>query len=88
MYGTPIGGVLTDLARAGFILTYNPIAIVQGLNTDAVCQKMKLEMRTSGIKSIPRGIKKSTQSNLALLTERGTRCFTTAKRRFAEQRNC
>jgi len=57
MYGTPMGGVLTDLARAGFILTYNPIAIVQGLNTDVVCQKMKLELRTSGIKSIPRGIK-------------------------------
>jgi len=46
------------------------ISIVQGLTADAVYQKMKLEMRTSGIKSIPRGIRKSTQSNPALLTSR------------------
>ena len=31
---------------------------------------MKFEMRSSGIKSIPRGIRKTTQSNPALLTER------------------
>ena len=37
---------------------------------DAVYEKMKLEMRTSGIKSIPRGIRKTTQSNPAHLTGR------------------
>jgi DNA-binding NarL/FixJ family response regulator len=31
---------------------------------------MKLQMRTSGIKSIPRGIRKSTQANAAQLTVR------------------
>jgi DNA-binding NarL/FixJ family response regulator len=31
---------------------------------------MKFEMRSAGIKSIPRGIRKSTQSNPANLTER------------------
>ena len=33
-------------------------------------EKMKLEMRTSGIKSIPRGIRKATLSNPAFLTSR------------------
>jgi DNA-binding CsgD family transcriptional regulator/tetratricopeptide (TPR) repeat protein len=46
------------------------IAIVHGLGADAVYQKMKMEMRTSGIKNIPRGLRKSTQSNAALLTTR------------------
>ncbi|MGE5106201.1 MAG: AAA family ATPase [Sphingobacteriales bacterium] len=46
------------------------ITIVQGLGANAVYEKMKLEMRTSGIKSIPRGIRKSTRSNPALLTGR------------------
>ena len=46
------------------------ITIVHALQADAVYQKMKLEMRTSGIKSIPRGLRKSTQSNPALLTGR------------------
>ena len=46
------------------------ISIVHGLGADAVYEKMKLEMRGSGIKSIPRGIRKSTQSNPALLTDR------------------
>lgn len=44
------------------------LTIVQGLGAGAVYEKMKLEMRTSGIKSIPRGIRKTTQSNIALLT--------------------
>lgn len=46
------------------------ITIVQGLGANMVYEKMKMEMRTSGIKSIPRGIRKSTQSNAALLTSR------------------
>jgi len=46
------------------------ITIVHGLGADAVYEKMKMEMRNSGIKSIPRGLRKSTQSNAALLTLR------------------
>jgi DNA-binding CsgD family transcriptional regulator len=46
------------------------IAIVQKLGASAVYEKMKQEMRNSGIKSIPRGIRKTTQSNPALLTGR------------------
>jgi DNA-binding CsgD family transcriptional regulator len=46
------------------------ISIIHGLGADAVYEKMKFEMRRSGIKSIPRGIRKTTQSNPALLTGR------------------
>ncbi|MBS1600447.1 MAG: AAA family ATPase [Bacteroidetes bacterium] len=46
------------------------LAIVSSLGADAVFEKMKSEMRSSGIKSIPRGIRKSTRSNVALLTNR------------------
>ena len=46
------------------------ITIVHGLGANAVYEKMKMEMRASGIKNIPRGIRKSTQSNPALLTGR------------------
>lgn len=46
------------------------IGIVQGLGADAVYQKMKMEMRSSGIKNIPRGLRKSTQANPAQLTSR------------------
>ena len=46
------------------------ITILQGLGAHAVYAKMKLEMRTSGIKSIPRGMRKTTQSHPALLTDR------------------
>ncbi|OCX51950.1 hypothetical protein BEL04_18290 [Mucilaginibacter sp. PPCGB 2223] len=46
------------------------INIIQKLGADAVYQKMKTEMRTSGIKSIPRGIRESTRSNKAYLTTR------------------
>ena len=46
------------------------IKIVQELGADSVYEKMKLEMRTSGIKKIPRGIRKITRSNPAHLTER------------------
>ena len=40
------------------------------LGATAVFEKMKLSMRTSGIRNIPRGIRKSTRSNPALLTDR------------------
>ena len=46
------------------------LMMVQSLGADAVYEKMKLEMRTSGIRNIPRGIRKTTQSNAAHLTER------------------
>ena len=46
------------------------IDIVDKLGASAVYEKMKFEMRASGIRSIPRGIRKSTKSNPANLTER------------------
>ncbi|GAB2808825.1 helix-turn-helix transcriptional regulator [Ferruginibacter profundus] len=46
------------------------LTIVQGLGADAVHEKMKSEMRTAGIKNIPRGIRKTTQSNPLFLTDR------------------
>jgi len=46
------------------------INIVHQLGAVVVFEKLKMDMRNSGIRSIPRGIRKSTQSNAALLTER------------------
>ena len=46
------------------------IKLVQDLDANAVYEKMKQEMRNAGIKNIPRGIRKSTRSNAALLTYR------------------
>ena len=46
------------------------IALVQALGATAVYEKMKKEMKTLGIKNIPRGIRESTRSNAALLTGR------------------
>jgi DNA-binding CsgD family transcriptional regulator len=46
------------------------IVIVQKLGAGAIFQKMKLQMKASGIKSVPRGIRKVTQSNKAFLTGR------------------
>jgi len=46
------------------------ITIVHQLGANAVYQKMKLEMRTMGVKNIPRGIRKTTLANPANLTER------------------
>lgn len=48
----------------------NAIHLLQKLGANAVAEKLKLEMRVSGLKGIPRGMRKSTQSNSALLTER------------------
>jgi DNA-binding CsgD family transcriptional regulator len=48
----------------------NAMTLMRKLGASAVCEKMKREMRNCGIRSIPRGIRKSTQSNPALLTER------------------
>ena len=46
------------------------INIVHQLGAVVVFEKLKMDMRNSGIRSIPRGIRKSTQSNTAFLTER------------------
>ena len=46
------------------------IAIVQRLGATAVYERMKFEMRRSGIKNIPRGIRKTTRSNPEFLTDR------------------
>src|SRR5438128_223915 len=51
-------GLLKRWNRTGSFLYYRPY------------WNMKGEMRGSGIKSIPRGIRKTTQSNPALLTDR------------------
>jgi DNA-binding NarL/FixJ family response regulator len=40
------------------------------LGASAPYEKMKLEMREAGIKNIPRGIRRATQSNPVLLTNR------------------
>lgn len=48
----------------------NAAAIVQKLGADAVYEKVKFLMRNEGIKSIPRGIRKSTRSNPSNLTDR------------------
>lgn len=44
--------------------------IMQSLGAEAVYQKMKQEMRTAGIRGIPRGLRKTTKSNAAQLTVR------------------
>ena len=46
------------------------IAIVHKLGATAVYEKMKLEMRSEGIRSIPRGSRATTRANPALLTDR------------------
>lgn len=46
------------------------ISIVQNLGATAVYEKLKQEMRNLGIKNIPRGIRNSTRSNAAFLTNR------------------
>ena len=48
----------------------NALVRVQDLGGIAVYLKMKQEMRKIGIKNIPRGIRSSTRSNAALLTNR------------------
>jgi DNA-binding CsgD family transcriptional regulator len=48
----------------------NAILIIQSLGADAVYQKMKLEMRQSGVKKIPRGLRETTRANAAQLTNR------------------
>lgn len=46
------------------------LCIMQHLGANAVCEKLKMEMRSSGIKKIPRGLRQSTKANPAQLTNR------------------
>jgi ATP/maltotriose-dependent transcriptional regulator MalT len=46
------------------------LVIMQDLGADAVYQKLKLDMRTSGLKKIPRGKRESTKANILELTNR------------------
>ena len=46
------------------------VSIIHDLGATAVYEKMKFELRRSGIKNIPRGVRKTTQSNAAQLTSR------------------
>lgn len=46
------------------------LSILKELGAHAVYDKIKMEMRTSGIKSIPRGLRESTLNNPAQLTNR------------------
>ena len=48
----------------------NALAGMRKLGANAAYERLKREMRDAGIRSIPRGIRKSTQANPALLTER------------------
>ena len=48
----------------------NALIIFQQLAADAVYEKLKMEMRADGIKKIPRGLRESTKSNPAQLTNR------------------
>ncbi|HEV8505479.1 MAG TPA: response regulator transcription factor, partial [Chitinophagaceae bacterium] len=46
------------------------LSIIQQLGAAAIYEKLKMEMRSSGIKKIPRGLRGSTKSNPAQLTNR------------------
>ncbi|MEO6358399.1 MAG: LuxR C-terminal-related transcriptional regulator [Ferruginibacter sp.] len=46
------------------------LSILQQLGADAVFEKAKLNMRAAGIKKIPRGLRESTKTNPAQLTNR------------------
>jgi DNA-binding CsgD family transcriptional regulator len=48
----------------------NAVSILLEIGAEAPAEKMKQEMRTMGIKGIPRGLRSSTRSNSALLTRR------------------
>jgi ATP/maltotriose-dependent transcriptional regulator MalT len=48
----------------------NALLIFQQIGADAVYEKIKMEMRADGIKKIPRGLRESTKTNPAQLTNR------------------
>ncbi|HEY5968743.1 MAG TPA: AAA family ATPase [Chitinophagaceae bacterium] len=48
----------------------NALLVFQQIGADAVYEKIKMEMRAVGIKKIPRGLRESTKTNPAQLTNR------------------
>ena len=48
----------------------NALLIFQQLGASAIAEKIKMEMRAEGIKKIPRGLRESTKTNPAQLTNR------------------
>jgi DNA-binding NarL/FixJ family response regulator len=46
------------------------LLIIQQLGAGAIYEKLKMEMRSFGIKQIPRGLRRSTKTNPAQLTNR------------------
>ncbi len=58
------------LAEQGEECKKKALLTIKELGADAVYEKMKREMREAGIKNIPRGIRNTTRSNLAHLTDR------------------
>ena len=48
----------------------NALLLFQQLGANAVSEKIKMEMRAGGIKKIPRGLRESTKTNPAQLTNR------------------
>ena len=46
------------------------LSILQQLGADAIVEKLKMEMRSDGIKKIPRGLRESTRANPCGLTNR------------------
>ncbi len=46
------------------------LSILQQLGADAIVEKLKMEMRSEGIKKIPRGVRESTKANPCGLTNR------------------
>ena len=46
------------------------IHLMESMGAPVVAERIKKEMRTAGIKSIPRGMRKSTETNPAFLTGR------------------
>lgn len=60
----------------------NAISMIRNLGAIAVAEKMKQTMRNLGIKNIPRGIRNSTRSNIALLTNREIEILKLMKEEF------
>jgi DNA-binding NarL/FixJ family response regulator len=46
------------------------LQLMQQLGATAVCAKMKMELRSTGVRKIPKGIRQSTRNNPAQLTNR------------------
>ncbi|HKH62371.1 MAG TPA: AAA family ATPase [Flavitalea sp.] len=58
------------LAEGAEDLKLEALLIFQQLGADAVAERTKMEMRAAGIKRIPRGLRQSTKTNPAQLTNR------------------